>query len=358
MAQKRYRNWVFTHNNYTEDDEMTWNMQMMDNDGPLEYCMYGREVGEAGTPHLQGILRVPNAKTLAALKAALDDSLNGVHFEPMAGSFEQAHTYCSKDGDVWEAGRRPKMGRRTDLECAVEAAQSGKKMREALEDGSIRSFQAVAHYATLMRALRPEPPAWRKMRCMWLVGGTGIGKTVAANLITEEQGDAYRPVTIGERIWMGYDGQSVMIIDDVAEVKKEFLDAFNQVLGGGRCLVRVGGGAVPCHVTTVIITSHDMPQELFDRGRCADRWPEVCRRLNRGVFRVETPLAHVNEVGGALQAELTDSGKVLEAHFKADALPAPLPALSAYPAMGEAYAAHAWPEPEAGEDADVEGAEG
>ena len=69
MSNKRYRNFTFTHNNYTDtslEDEIS-----------CKYIVYGREVGESGTPHLQGFLSFSCGRTLsAAIK-----SLPGCHVE-------------------------------------------------------------------------------------------------------------------------------------------------------------------------------------------------------------------------------------------------------------------------------------
>lgn len=84
----RSRQWAFTLNNYTED-EITQITQISG-----VKVIFGKEVGEQGTPHLQGYIEFSNAKTLTAVKKYLN--LNRVHLEP---SYKNRHAninYCSK----------------------------------------------------------------------------------------------------------------------------------------------------------------------------------------------------------------------------------------------------------------------
>lgn len=61
----RNRNWIWTWNNYTENDMKevkTWS------EAECEQCTIAMEVGEEGTPHLQGCWIFKNARTFASLK--------------------------------------------------------------------------------------------------------------------------------------------------------------------------------------------------------------------------------------------------------------------------------------------------
>lgn len=84
------KNWVFTINNYTENDEMK--LETMFEHGHFNYIVYGREIGEQnGTPHLQGYvqfkkkLRLAQARTFISPRARLDIS---------RGSPDMASRYC------------------------------------------------------------------------------------------------------------------------------------------------------------------------------------------------------------------------------------------------------------------------
>ncbi len=82
---KRYRNWIFTLNNYTID-----NIKSLEN---IKFCNYifQPEIGESGTPHLQGCLLYKESKSFTQLK----QSFPGMHIEPMKYK-RKAIEYCMK----------------------------------------------------------------------------------------------------------------------------------------------------------------------------------------------------------------------------------------------------------------------
>jgi len=58
----KVKNYCFTVNNYVANDEIIFK------EYDCTYMVYGREVGESGTPHLQGYIVFHSQKTLSAVK--------------------------------------------------------------------------------------------------------------------------------------------------------------------------------------------------------------------------------------------------------------------------------------------------
>jgi len=87
----RSRRWSFTLNNYTEE-EITHITHYNDH----MWCV-GVEVGENGTPHLQGYIEIPNGKTLKTMKKIIG---NRAHLEPAIKHKEANLIYCRKNGNM------------------------------------------------------------------------------------------------------------------------------------------------------------------------------------------------------------------------------------------------------------------
>lgn len=86
----RSRLWFFTLNNYEEDDID----RIIRSIGRAEYCI-GKEVGESGTPHLQGCVKWENARRFNSVKEMIGER---AHIEKCRGWMESVE-YCMKEGD-------------------------------------------------------------------------------------------------------------------------------------------------------------------------------------------------------------------------------------------------------------------
>ena len=116
MPNFQAKRWCFTVNNYTHDEQAQILSLGPTEDNPNPVCTYlvvGREVGEGGTPHLQGFLilgtklRLQNVKALGGLQRA--------HLEVARATSDQAARYCKKDGDYDERGELSTPGQRSDF---------------------------------------------------------------------------------------------------------------------------------------------------------------------------------------------------------------------------------------------------
>jgi hypothetical protein len=123
----RGKNWVFTLNNYNEDD-----VERLSNDNDLiEYIVFGKEVGESGTPHLQGFVQFKSRVRFSKAQSFIG---RRAHIE-IAKHIAAAIKYCKKDGDFIEIGTQSAgAGKRSDLDEFKESVKGGvhsaKELRE------------------------------------------------------------------------------------------------------------------------------------------------------------------------------------------------------------------------------------
>jgi hypothetical protein len=84
------KRWCFTWNNYPND----WEEIMAPKIDGLQWIA-GKEIGESGTPHLQGYLEFVHKKRPSTLNLPKE-----IHWEAAKGNRTQNIAYCTKDGVV------------------------------------------------------------------------------------------------------------------------------------------------------------------------------------------------------------------------------------------------------------------
>lgn len=130
--QSRSNNWCFTLNNYDEDAQQ----KIRDLATVSEYLVFGREVGDSGTPHLQGFVRFTSRLRFDKVTKLIP----GSHLS-VARNVQKAAEYCRKDGDYEEFGALPNntQGKRSDLDdfkkaCKEQEIEKIDDIRENFSD--------------------------------------------------------------------------------------------------------------------------------------------------------------------------------------------------------------------------------
>jgi len=214
----KVRKYCFTINN----PDIEWTGDELPNDpaglfvqaGPqAKYIIYSYEIGQDGTPHLQGLLHLKSPQRITAIHK-WGGEWERAHLEPQRGTDKQADDYASKEGDEthvagpWRHGTlESEQGRRTDLEAAMATLKETRSIKRVAEEHP----NAFARYSKGMRdwlktteqpekqvaVLRPwqsdleqlilgEPDA-RKIR--WYIDETGnTGKTWMGKYLVTNHG--------------------------------------------------------------------------------------------------------------------------------------------------------------------------
>jgi len=145
------KTWCFTLNNYVEDDVKLFESI------ECNYISCGREVGEKGTPHLQGCITFATSKRLKALKKISPRAnWSELYKDDKTGrplDLEGARNYCMK-GDFFVNDNRKKKGERTDLEDIYRMVDDGATTTEIAREhpGSfIRYYKGIERLQQLIQ---------------------------------------------------------------------------------------------------------------------------------------------------------------------------------------------------------------
>lgn len=275
------KSWVFTLNNYRDEDEKFLNNLS------CNYLIYGREIGEKGTPHLQGFVTFKGAYKLTGLKKIMGSRY---HLE-IAIAKEQAVNYCLKDKDYVIVDNRSQ-GKRTDLEAVAKCIKSH-GLQQAIEEHPV----AYIKYGTGMTKLACAEtckPRYFKPEIKWIWGRTGVGKTRS---VVETEPDLW---ISGKNLkwWEGYCGQEATLFDDF---RKDFCTFHEllRILDRYPMRVEFKGGSVDLCSKRMYITSCYPPDRVYD-NRCEEDINQLLRRIDS---IVEYPL--VTESIDGINQDLT-----------------------------------------------------
>jgi len=123
----KVRGWVFTLNNYTPFHETL--LQSID----CQYIVYGREMGESGTPHLQGYAYFTQPQRRSRLSRIIPNA----YLAPRNGSHDQAREYCIKDGNFFERGEPPLPDKERAKRSGAATAAKWKAIRDQAANGDM-----------------------------------------------------------------------------------------------------------------------------------------------------------------------------------------------------------------------------
>lgn len=247
----RSRSWCWTLNNWTEDD-----LQKIKDIGAT-YTIYGKEVGNSGTPHLQGFSYFPHTRSLTTLKKQAP-VFTRAHLEIRLGTLRQAIDYCKKDGDYTEIGECPNMREPAGNEWSecIRLAESGEM--NMLKEEYPRHY--LQHFKTLMsiRAFNNKPIDG-PLEHEWWYGTTGTGKSKKA---WEDYPDHYSKAV--NKWWDGYYGQDVVVIEEW-EPKNEMTAAKLKIWADRYPFpAEIKGGTLQrVRPTKIIVTSNYTIDECF-----------------------------------------------------------------------------------------------
>lgn len=258
----RYRSWCFTINNHDDDDVIICDTI------ECTYIVYGEEIGDKGTPHLQGYVEFKDAKTLTTLKKLLGKK---AHLETRRGTPSQASEYCKKDGNFFERGDISDQGKRNDLtdiaKCVRDEGIAG--IVEKMPEQFIKYGRNIERLAELYLKPRTEKP-----KVHWLWGVSGTGKTYKA---TSFNPNSYY-IWTGTKWWNGYRQQEIIVADDYCwDGTDAGLRYLLRLIDRYTVQVETKGGMVHVNSPVIFITCEFAPHAIFPEGNTLN---QVLRRID------------------------------------------------------------------------------
>lgn len=252
MQSKR---WVFTLNNWTDDERINLERNIGNR---CSYGIYGREVGDNGTPHLQGFIILHDKRRMGAVKSIVGGR---AHLEVARGNDVEASGYCRKDGDFWEFGTIPENGSAGRREHgrwnnAFDLAVAG-HIADIDRDILIRHWSSLSRIATRF-GRRPSD-----LSCCdntWIWGLAGSGKSWHARKLG---GDSLYSKPIN-KWWDAYQNESTVIVDDVGKDHK-FLGHFLKIWGDIYAFIaEEKGGSQWIRPQHIIVTSQYPIESIWE----------------------------------------------------------------------------------------------
>lgn len=278
-GQTKY--FVFTLNNYTSTQ-----IDALDSwvHTSCTFATWGFEIGDSGTPHLQGYLELRTRKRRSTLKRELSEiGLNSIHLERRRGTGQQASDYCHDPDKVHEQPgffygtlAQPEQGKRNDLAALREDLLDGQPLRHIAENhfGSFLRYQrGILAFRNVVAPQRMWPT---DVQVLW--GNTGVGKT---RRVFQEVALENMYVHQGTQWFDGYDGQTDVLFDEYSGSYFP-LPYLLKLLDRYPMQVPIKGGFVSWIPRRIWITSNYPPTEWYPNAR-----PEHVAAMLRRITNTE-----------------------------------------------------------------------
>ena len=262
-ARVQSATWVFTINNWTEDD-ISWVMAL-----EVSKLVCSKEVAATGTPHLQGCVTFKRKYTHKQVRKLHPSAW----WEIAKAAID--FNYCKKlGGEVVRDECNQAQGKRTDIDLIREGLEAGDKMEQVVKKA--RTMQSIQFAKAWFQYTEKHLPINTKIDVFWYYGCSGTGKT--KKVLTENQNsntELFIPLSF--KWWDGYEGQDAVLLDDLRPTWCP-IDQLLRLLDPYRYNYRVEtkGSSRPLNATKMYITtpwhpadflrdSQEDPQQLLRR---------------------------------------------------------------------------------------------
>lgn len=178
----------------------------------IKAFIIGFEIGEQGTPHIQGVFQFTHHRRFNILREYFKNN----HIERIY-DLKKAIEYCKKDNDFMEFGEITKQGQRTDIQEFTQAIIDGYSDMELLMEfpsQSQRYFHNIEKIRQTVLAEYYSKNLRHNLKAIFISGNPGVGKT---RYIYDRHNieDIYR-VSDYKNPFDNYKGQKILVLDEYA----------------------------------------------------------------------------------------------------------------------------------------------
>lgn len=252
------RAWCFTVNNYADEDEVLIKGIV------CRYIVFGHEVGECGTPHLQGYIYFKSAKTLRAVLRQFAPIKP--HLEPAKGDAETNRKYCTKEdvNDFFEDGDRP----RSRKEIGEDEQARWRKINEVVMSGNMDQLlvdepelwnRNYAGFRRIEKDYMKRPPDLETVCGVWVYGPPMTGKST----FVRAQYPGYFDKTLN-KWWDGYQREPFVLLDDFDTNHKCLGSHLKRWADRYAFPAEIKQSAISCRPLKIIVTSNYHPSEIWN----------------------------------------------------------------------------------------------
>lgn len=267
----RARSWCFTLNNHTFDD-----LQLLLSECDSDYLLFGFEIGENKVPHLQGYIQYKdNSVRMSQIKRYLPRA----HLEVAKGDFSSNLKYCTKDGDFYEFGDRPRtgQGKRTDIEKMHEMVKSGSSYEDICEAHTSLVYRYEKNVCNVMAKYKKHRSSNNPPTVYWIYGPSGAGKTTYAESLADGKSIYFKDES--SRWWDFYEQQYCVVIDDLSSGSPINYSYLRRLLDRFPLNVEAKGTVHKFNSPLIIVTSDRHPSELLHLEKDSNDEKQILRRI-------------------------------------------------------------------------------
>lgn len=254
--------------------------------GHFQYLCYGKEVcPKTQRDHYQGYAYIDKAQRWSWFKKIFGKT----HFDQCRGTFEQNVKYCSKEGHYTEFGVKPMgSGKKRILLEIKDKIDSGERVSklqklEVCFEPILRYERGLRDYERRCRLDKAIDEGYKKKTVMILIGPAGSAKTRHVWDQHEPHSVYTMPDNSGK--WAGtYDGQPVVLFDDVGPGDIMPLTTFLRLTDGYPYEVPIKGGFTPWTPTHIYFSSN-MPITEWWSDIKEEQWLAIDRRVTDTIYK-------------------------------------------------------------------------